>query len=375
MDRRRPPLRIAFLINELRHAGAQRVLVDDANRFSRAGAEVLFCLLYRDPGVPSIVGELDAAVERVVLDARGPFDRRAVLRCAKLLRSRGIDTLITTLNDANIVGRWVALACGSRIRLLRRESNTPRRKPLWQQALDALFDGLTYRIIAVTDDMRREIERRSPWRAARVTVIHNAVATPALAAVHPHRHALRILSVGRLTAQKDHRVLVAALGILARNGYVFDAHIVGDGDLLATLRDGARLEGIAERIAFRGMLPHEDVLREYVDADIFVLPSRWEGCPNVVLEAMAHGVPVVATTVGGVTELVEHGVSGILVPPQDPRALADALASLARDRQRRVTMGAAARERSRRFTPEARFERLYRLVTMGREVPQATVSP
>jgi glycosyltransferase involved in cell wall biosynthesis len=160
-------------------------------------------------------------------------------------------------------------------------------------------------------------------------------------------------------------VLIAALSILARGGHAFTAHIIGDGELYGTLRDRTQMEGISERVAFCRMLPHEEMLREHGTADIFVLSSEWEGCPNVVLEAMAHGVPVVATAVGGVPELVENGISGILVPPRSPRALADALARLTNDQQLRTVMGNGALRRAACFAPAVRFERLYRLITAG----------
>ena len=82
-------VRDAFLINELRPRGAQRVFVDDANAFARAGARVLLFTLYRDPRSSALADELDVSVEHLCLEARGPFDVRAVHRCARLLRSRG----------------------------------------------------------------------------------------------------------------------------------------------------------------------------------------------------------------------------------------------------------------------------------------------
>lgn len=366
-------MRIAFLINELRHRGAQRVMVDDANAFSRAGWHVLLCTLYRDPGVPSIARDLDPAVEHVVLDARGPFDCGAAVRCARLLDSRRIGTLITTLNDANILGRWVALLSGLQIRLLRRESNTPRRKPLWQRGLDVALDGVTYRILAVADDVRRDLVKMSPWRSSKVLVIHNAARVAPPATLAPGLTP-RILTVGRMTTQKDPAGFIGALGIVARQGCAFEAHVVGDGELLGEMQDRARMEGILDRVVFRGVLPHDEVLREHGSADIFVLSSLWEGCPNVVLEAMAHGVPVVATAVGGVPEMVEHGISGILVPPRDTRSLADALVLLTRDAALRRSMGIAARARAARFDPEVRLDRLRHLVAWNGK-DQATVPP
>ena len=114
---------------------------------------------------------------------------------------------------------------------------------------------------------------------------------------------------------------------------------------------------------FRGALPHDAVLRAYEGADIFALSSRFEGCPNVVLEAMAYGLPVVATAVGGVPELFEHEVSGLVVPPGNPKAFADALARFVADVELRAVMGHAARSRAGLFRQEPRFQRLYNLVT------------
>ena len=88
-----------------------------------------------------------------------------------------------------------------------------------------------------------------------------------------------------------------------------------------------------------------DVDRMLQCSELFVLPSRWEGLPNALMEAMAAGKPVVATTVGGVPELVVNGVTGLLVPPQDTLALADAVTGLLSDEKRSLAMGAAGRER------------------------------
>lgn len=357
-------MRVAFLINELRPRGAQRVFVDDANAFARAGASVLFCTLYRDPQSPTLADELDGAVEHRCLEALGPFDVRAVTRCVRLLRSRQITALVTTLNDGAIFGRWVALASRRRIRLFRREANTPRRKRRWQRALDLVFDGLAYRVLAVSEDVRREIVALAPWRASKVVVLRNAV-PPAALRSHGDRAVPRILTVGRITAQKDHRTLISALGILMRGGHLFTADIVGDGDLDRAVCDHAHRLEVSGRVAFRGLLRHDAVLREYEAADIFVLSSRWEGCPNVVLEAMAHGLPVVATAVGGIPELVTDGDSALLVPPGDPDALAAALARLLRDPALRRAVGEAAHRAASRFTTADRFRRLQELMIHG----------
>ena len=96
----------------------------------------------------------------------------------------------------------------------------------------------------------------------------------------------------------------------------------------------------------------------YATSDVIVIPSRSEGLPNVLLEAMASGKPVVATRVGGIPEVLSDGVNGRLVPPDDPVRLGDAMAALLADRQLRHALGERACLDARRFSPQARAERI-----------------
>jgi glycosyltransferase involved in cell wall biosynthesis len=354
--------RIAFIVNALSHGGGQRVFVDDANAFAAAGARVLLCTLYRAADRDPLGRELAPSIETRWLRARGPFDVRAVMGTVRALRAADVTVVMTTLNDANVFGRWVVVASGFTIRLIRREGTSPRHKRVWQRGLDLLCDDLAHRIVAVSDETRADLIRLAPWRARRVIAVRNAVTPARPSPAIPPGSPPRLLTVGRLAPEKGHATLLAALGMLARAGHPFTADLIGDGALAERLRASARRAGLGERVAFRGALPHGDVLRAYGGADVLVLPSRWEGCPNAVLEAMAHGLPVVATAVGGVPELVEHEVSGLLVPPEDPAALADALARMLGDAELRAAMGRAGRSRAAMFAPGPRFALLRDLV-------------
>jgi glycosyltransferase involved in cell wall biosynthesis len=151
-----------------------------------------------------------------------------------------------------------------------------------------------------------------------------------------------VLAVGRLRAPKDFVTLVAATAQLAPD--VACVHIVGDGpDRPAVEREIAR-HRLEERVVLLG--EREDVAGLLASADVFVLPSRSEGMPMSVLEAMAAGLPVVASAVGGVPELVIDGETGTLVAPGDPDALARALGALVADPAARARLGAAARARA-----------------------------
>ena len=172
---------------------------------------------------------------------------------------------------------------------------------------------------------------------------------------------VRILTVGRLTEQKDHSTLIEAVQELTTGGVPCKMKIIGEGPLMGSLK--AQAAPLDDRVRFAGMLDRTGVEREYRAADIFVLSSKWEGCPNVILEAMAFGLPVVATRVGGVPELVEDDKTGILIRPSDPHALADALKRLITDTDLRITLGKAGYQRARTmFSNEKRFERLIALL-------------
>jgi glycosyltransferase involved in cell wall biosynthesis len=135
--------------------------------------------------------------------------------------------------------------------------------------------------------------------------------------------------------------------------------IIGTGSRLDEYAALAQTLGIEEEVHFLGHVDHSKLPAHYASADLFVLPSRMENFPLVLLEAMASGLPVVATAVGGVPEMVVHGETGLLVPANDPQALADAINSLLDDRERMKEMGARGRERVRQqYTWDKVAERL-----------------
>jgi len=156
---------------------------------------------------------------------------------------------------------------------------------------------------------------------------------------------LRLLSVARLEPVKGQRVLLDACRLLAAKGIEFQLEIVGAGSERARLERRTRELGLAEQVRFAGPVAPEEVGGHLDAADIFVLASFMEGVPVVLMEAMAKQVPVVATRVGGVTELVDEGESGLLVDPGSAEALATALERLARDPEMGRQLGAAGRRR------------------------------
>lgn len=163
---------------------------------------------------------------------------------------------------------------------------------------------------------------------------------------------LRLLTVGRAVPKKGHDDLLQALALLPSDVDWRWSHI-GGGPMLPALQTLARELGIDNRIEWLGAQPQAAVLAQYRRADLFVLASRIgedgdrDGLPNVLLEAQSQGVACISTAVSAIPELIEDGVTGLLVPQRDPQALADAIAGLARDPARRLAMAKAGMTRVR----------------------------
>jgi len=153
-----------------------------------------------------------------------------------------------------------------------------------------------------------------------------------------------LLHIGRFAPQKNHILLVEAFAMALKEYPAMRLWLVGDGLLRDQVETLVKEKGLERNVTFLGI--REDVPKLLSEADVFLLPSEWEGVPLTVLEAMAAGKPVIATAVGGVPELVKDGVSGILVPSRNHGALAKAILCLAKDPDLRQRMGKAGQQRA-----------------------------
>jgi glycosyltransferase involved in cell wall biosynthesis len=176
---------------------------------------------------------------------------------------------------------------------------------------------------------------------------------------------IRFLSVGRLVAFKGFHVLIDACAELQKRGLNFDCEIIGEGALGEELEQRVRGQNLRERIRFAGEQSQNYVLDALQRCDIFVLASAPDErgasdiFPTVIAEAMATGKPVVSTTVAGIPELVANRETGLLAPPRDARALANAMEEFARDENLRADFGRAGRLRiEQKFTIEKTIEPL-----------------
>jgi len=215
------------------------------------------------------------------------------------------------------------------------------------------------RVTAVSEELRDLALAGAPGLS--IDVVRNGVDSerfhpaPARAPGGP----VRILSVGQTIARKGHGTLIRALPeVIRRSGADVRVAVVGregpDHELLRVL---ARAQGVGDRVELRGPAPKEKMPEVYREADLLVHLSVCEGMSNVVLEAMASGLPVVATAVGGMRALVEPGLSGTLVPVGDAAAVAEALVPLVADPARRALQGKQARARAETLSWETAARR------------------
>jgi len=195
-------------------------------------------------------------------------------------------------------------------------------------------------VIANSESIAEEVRLTERFPAENVVVIANGVDLPDHAADAGAEPPVGVM-VANLIAYKGHRDLVEALAIMRDPPQV---RLLGEGPERCELEEMIESRGLSRRCLLEGSVV--DAKRAYLDGQFALLTSHTEGLPNAILEAMAAGLPVVATRVGGVPSLVEDGVTGITVPPRSPESLAVAIARLVAEPDLRVSMGRAARERA-----------------------------
>lgn len=196
----------------------------------------------------------------------------------------------------------------------------------------------------------------------RIEVLHLCLTQTPKYIARPESAVISILTVGRIAAAegyKGHDRVIRAMPALLRSFPDLVYHIAGDGDGRPSLEALARREGVAEAVRFHGAVSDEDLDRLYGEASIFVMPSAREGFGFVFLEAMAHGLPIVAGNADATPEVVAHGETGLLVNPDSLGEIVEAAKTLLADPDLRRRMGRAGRQRvEREFSYEAFSHRL-----------------
>ena len=367
------------MIDRLAPSGAEIFASRVAEELDPARFERILCVTRPSP--PELVEPLERAGVRVLqLGRRSRLDVWRWWPLVRLLRRERVEILHSHKFGSNV---WAApIARLARVPVLVAHEHTWSYEGQWlRRFLDRrLVSRAAAVVLTVSEADRRRMIELEGVDPAKVDYLPSGVRPHAPSGRRNVRAELGLApaaplvgTVCGLRPQKALEVLVRAAQRLAAEVPGARVLIVGEGPERARLEALIGELGLERTVTLLGAWPAEDVA-DFVEAlDVGVLSSRFEGMPLALLELLAAGKPVVATAVGGVPDLVEDGVHGLLVPPGDPPALADALVTLLRDPERRAAMGAAGRERQRSaFDFSAmvrRLEQRYEELLAGRTSP------
>lgn len=360
-------MRILYVITDLKVGGVPLHLLRlatalDPRRFTVAVASLA------DIGP---VGErlLRAGIQVGACEAAGPWDARALGRLYGYIRARRPHILHSLLFHANVACRLVGPVAGVPIRRILCEIQTAEYERPWHLSLDGATVRLCRLEIGNSPSVICHLHRHAHIPHRRLRLIEGGVDVEAIAAARPaDRAALGVspdaplvLWVGRLDPVKGLDELVDAAKILREGGATPTFLLAGAGRYEATLRRRIASVGAQEYVRLLGR--RDDVASLLKAADVFAFPSRTEGLPNALMEAMAAGASIVTTDAAGCRDLVRNGETGLVVPVGDAAALAAAIRRLLEDRALRQRLGAAAavfaRDRCSWTAAVARYAELY----------------
>jgi glycosyltransferase involved in cell wall biosynthesis len=351
---------IALFMSTFVPGGTENQMIELARRLDRSRFEVhLACFHRSGPWLRRAEERAATVAEFPISGFLHPGTLGQMRAFARWCRETRIAIVHTTDLYANIFGLPAARLAGVPVRIgNRREVNPDKSAALI--ALQRLAYSHANRVVAnsraAADRLARE--RVDPRR---ISIVANGIDL-AVFQPRPARERLRrIVTVANLRPEKAHEILIDAAAIVLRQYADAEFWIVGGGVRLEEITRLAHDRGVGAQTRFFGH--RDDVPQLLAECDLFALPSRSEAMPNGVVEAMAAGLPIVATAVGGVPELLSDRRTGVLVQPDDPQAFAAALMDLMESPDRAAALGRAAREAvQRRFSFDRmvnEFEQIY----------------
>ncbi len=357
-------VRVLWVVKGLGPGGAERLLVAAARAHDprKVQIECAYVLPYKD----HLVSALESAGVRCTCLSQRDDDIRWPLTLRALISEGGFDVVHAHSPVPGSVARTIVrtMPANRRPALMSTEHNTWARHRLPTRLLNGAtgrWDEVTF---AVSEETRASI---SGPAASRAQVLTHGIDVDEAAAQARGRDEVRsefgidpdalvIGTVANFTAQKDYPNLLAAARLLIDSGTAATIVAVGQGPLEAQIHARADELGLGDAVVFTGF--RDDAVRVLGACDVFTLASAWEGLPVALMEALALGLPVVATRVGGVAETMTDGEDALLVPPGDPQALASAWRSVLADATLGAQLAAASRARAPEFDASVAVETL-----------------
>ncbi|MGO0062396.1 glycosyltransferase family 4 protein [Brevibacillus fluminis] len=324
--------------------GAHVHVLDIAKHLVKKGNEVIIYAGGEGPFTEEI-GKLNLpyrALAHLVRPISVTKDWQAFWEIREALQRDNPQLVATHSSKAGLLGRLAARSLGIPAIFTAHgwafTEGVPPRRRLFYRMVERLAAPFATRIITVSEYDRELALRYRVGSQRKVVTVHNGVdGIDRGLLADPGREQVRLIMIARFEEQKDHRTLLTALSPLRHLPWELD--LVGDGPLLAPMKQLAAELGLGGKVHFYGA--RRDIPERLAKAQIFLLISKWEGFPLSILEAMRAGLPVIASSVGGVSEAIVEGVTGCLIPQQDARTLQEKLERLLLNPDLRKSMGKA----------------------------------
>lgn len=336
-----PQIPVAVFLTRFEPGGTERQMTELIRRLDRSRFAVHVACFHREgTWLPRIAEVAASVVEFPIAGLARPATLRQLVGFARWCRREHIAVVQTCDFYANTFGLPGAALAGVPVRIGSRRELNPDKSP-GQIALQRQAYRAATKVVANSQAARQMLEQEG-LAPASIAVIPNGVDPAAFGGRRPPARIRTIVTVANLRPEKNHETLIAAAGTLLREYPDLRFQFVGGGPQRAELEALVRAKGLTHAIEFLGH--REDVPALLAAADAYVLPSRSEAFPNGAIEAMAAGLPVVASAVGGLLDLIEDGDTGLLVSPGEPDAFAAALRRLVADPAAAGALGQRARQ-------------------------------
>ena len=334
--------RIAFIIGGMSRGGAERVISLLANRYAEKGWQVDVLLLLEDEqsyvlnkgiNIISLTGRKGPRICRV------PYWLREIRNYGLKYNPYRIVAFVARINILTLLGCF-----RMRKSIIVSERNDPRAdgRGMLVKAATYLLYPFCKQVVFQTKAAQRcfsEAVRRKS------VIITNPIFVPELVDTKKQK---RIISVGRLCKQKNHEALLDAFSQVAKICSDYSLHIFGEGELRSFLEERIKVLGLTGKAFLEGEV--SDIHERVSQGELFVLSSDYEGLSNALMEAMALGLPCISTDCAGSTELIVHGINGVIVPKGDSEALASAMIRVLKDKVLSSALGKNAKDSSRGFS-------------------------
>jgi glycosyltransferase involved in cell wall biosynthesis len=343
-------INILHLIYSLEVGGAEKVIRHYADILKEDPVfnPIVCAIRKRGP-----IAEEIASLGVRVVDIRSSNMFGSLLKLIKLIIKEDIKIIHAHNPVPNIIGVPAGILTGLR-KVIRTEHNIfyDGRVNRFYPILNAMLGLYNYRIVAVSDMVRDSHIRKDPFSKGKYITIHNGIKTPEMSTVDKTHYyqefgiqekSTIVGIIASLTEQKGHQYFIQMAEILVGEFDQLSFLIVGDGPLRPQIEELISAKGLNNRIRLTGVRNDIPALLQFMD--IFVLSSLWEGFPMTIIEAMSTGKPIVVTDVGGNREAIIHGVTGLLIPPSNPNALAEAIRGVLTDESLAKSLGLGARRK------------------------------